>query len=84
MDETLALLPNLFVNKMIKKWMNPRIKVVSQLSEVVKLNKENQQMEPMYMAREIGRNILSYVDISKICYVIKYFTYLKKYWRRRY
>ena len=30
MDETLKLLPKLFVNKMIKKWTKSQIKVVAQ------------------------------------------------------
>ena len=52
--------------------MNSHIKVVAPLSKVLKWNKENQQMSPMYVAREIGRNILSCVDFSNICYVINY------------
>ena len=32
--------------------MNSHIKVVDQLSKVVKWNKENQQMEPMHIERE--------------------------------
>ena len=35
-------------------------------------------MEPMYVERKIGRNILSYVDFSKICDVIKSFPELKE------
>ena len=65
--------------------MNSHIKVVDQLSKVVKRSKQNQQREPMYVAREIRRNILRYVDFSKICYVIKSFPELKKSnWKIRY
>ena len=39
MDDTCKLVPKLFVNKIVKKWMNKHIKVVSQLSKFVKLNK---------------------------------------------
>ena len=35
-------------------------------------------MEPMYVTRERGRNILSYVDFSNICDVIKSFPKLKQ------
>ena len=49
------------------------IKVVDQLSKVLKWNKENQLVKPMYVARERGRNILSYVDLSNIRDVIKSF-----------
>ena len=35
-----------------KKWMNKNIKVVYQLSKLVKFNKENQQMEQIYLARK--------------------------------
>ena len=75
-DETLTFLPTLFVNKMIKKRMNTHIKVVAQLSKVVKWNKGNQHMEPMHVTKESGRNIFSDVDFSKIRNVIKYFTEL--------
>ena len=62
MDYTVTSLPKLFVDEMIKKWMNSDIKVVSQLSKVVKRNKENQGKEKLYIAREKGKHILSYVD----------------------
>ena len=29
-------------------------------------------MEPMYIARENDKHILSYVDFSKLCHVIEY------------
>ena len=58
--------------------MNSHIKVVAQLSKVVKRNKQNQHMEEMYIAREKIKNILSYVDFSKLCHVITYFTKLNK------
>ena len=35
--------------------MNKHIKVVDQLSKFVKWNKENQLMEPMYIAIEKGK-----------------------------
>ena len=38
------------------------IKVVSQLSNVVKCNKESDDMESMLIVREKGKNIISYVD----------------------
>ena len=58
--------------------MNKHIKVVAQLSKVVKWDKYNQQMEPMYISRLKGKNILSYVDFSKLCHVIKSFPELKQ------
>ena len=45
--------------------MNSHIKVVEQLSKAIKWNKDNQQMEPMYAAREKGKNIFSFVDFQK-------------------
>ena len=51
MDKTLALLPKLFINEMMNLWMKSYNKVVSQLSKVIKCSKENQQMEPIYVAR---------------------------------
>ena len=39
---------------------------MANLSKVVKWNKENQLMEPIYVARERGRNILSRVDLKNI------------------
>ena len=53
--------------------MEKHIKVVGQLSKVVKWNKESQIMEPMYVAREKGGDILSYVDFSNISNEIKSF-----------
>ena len=41
------------------------VKVVSQLSNVVKWNKESDDMESILIAREKGKNIISYVDFSK-------------------
>ena len=55
------------------KWMNKHIKVVYQLSKLVKCNKENQQMEQMFVAIERGRSILSYVGFSKKVNVITSF-----------
>ena len=51
MDETLILLPQVFANKMVKMYEN---KVLAQLSKVVRYNKYNQIMEPMYVARSKG------------------------------
>ena len=53
--------------------MNKDIKVMAQSSNFVKWTKENQLMEPMYVARERDINILNYIDFSKICDEIKYF-----------
>ena len=51
MHFTFTSLPKLFVDKMIKIWMNSHIKVLTQLSKVLKCNKENQQVEQLYIAR---------------------------------
>ena len=58
--------------------MEKYIKVVAQLSKVVIRNKKNQLMEPMYMAREKGKNIMSYVNFSDKRNKIKYFPELKQ------
>ena len=47
------------------KWMNKHIKVVYQLSKLVRRNKENQQLEQMYVVIERGGSILSYVGFQK-------------------
>ena len=54
--------------------MKYHIKVVAQLSKVLRWNKYDQQIEPMYIVREEYMSILGYVDFEKICHVIKYFT----------
>ena len=51
---------------------------MAQLSKFVKWKTENQQMEPMYVAREKAKSVLIYVDFSKICYLIKSFPELKQ------
>ena len=58
--------------------MFEKIDVVSQLSNLVKWNKESYEMESMLISREKGENIISYVDLSKICHVIKCFPDLKQ------
>ena len=52
MDKTLKYLPKLFVDKMIKECMFEYVKVVAQLSRVVKWNNESDKMESMIIARE--------------------------------
>ena len=54
MDDTFTSLPKLFVDEMIKNWMNSYIKVVAQLSKVIKRNKENQQMENFILQDKKG------------------------------
>ena len=54
------------------------VKVMSQFSNVVKWNKQDDDTESILIAREKGGNIISYVDFSKICHVIKYFPDLKQ------
>ena len=54
MDETLTSFPTIFVNKIVKKWDNSHIKVVSQLSIFLKWNRENQLTESLY--RAIGKD----------------------------
>ena len=65
MGEKFLSLPELFIDKMIKQWMKYSIKFVAHLSKCLKWNKENQQTEPMHVAKEMGRNILSSVDFQR-------------------
>ena len=58
--------------------MNSHIKVLSQSSKGVKWNIKNQRMENIYNATETKGNILSYVDFSKLCHIITYFSELNK------
>ena len=51
MDDTYTSFPKLFFDEMIKIWTKSHIKVVTQLSKFVRFNKENQQMEQMYIER---------------------------------
>ena len=51
MDDTFTSLPKLCVNSIIKNRMNSHINVVAQLSKFVNRNKENKQMEQMYISR---------------------------------
>ena len=61
MYDTFTSAPKLFVDKMIKKWMNSHIKVVAQLAKFVKWNKDNKKKEPMYISIEEWMNILNYI-----------------------
>ena len=73
MGNTFTSLPKLFVGEMVIKWMDSHIKVVSQFSKVVKWNKYNQQIELIYISRDKWMNILTRVDFSKLCHIIKNF-----------
>ena len=53
-------------------------KSCSSVIKSCKKEQKNQLREPMYVAREKWKNILSYVDFSKICNVIKSFPELKQ------
>ena len=55
MDDTFTSLPKLFVDEIVNYWINSHIKVVAQLSKVVKWNVENQEMEQRYISRVKGR-----------------------------
>ena len=52
--------------------MKSHVQIVAQLSQVNVWNKNNRKMEVMYNAREHMKNILSYVDFSRLFQVIKY------------
>ena len=58
--------------------MNCHIRVVAHLSKFVKLNKTNQPMEQLYIAREKVKNILSNVDFSKLWHIIMCFPELNQ------
>ena len=47
------------------------VKIVSRLSNVIKWNKDSDVMESMLIPIKKGVNILTYVDFSKTCHVIK-------------
>ena len=52
MDESLQYFPKLFVDKRIQIWMFENVKVVYQLSNVVKWNKGSDYTESMSITRE--------------------------------
>ena len=56
---------------MIKEWIFEHVKVVDQFSRVVNYNKESDEMESMFIAREEREHIISYIDFSRVCHVIK-------------
>ena len=58
---------------MIKTWIIEHVNVVSQLSNVVKWNKESDDREAMLISREKSKNIINYVEYSKTCHVIRSF-----------
>ena len=62
--------------------MFEHVKFVSQLSNFLKQNKDSDEMKSMLIAREKKKNIISYVDFSKICHVIKCFPGLKQTFRK--
>ena len=73
MGESFQDLTKLFIDKMIKTLIFVYVKFVSQLSNVVKWNKQSDDAESMLIAKEEREKIISYVDYSKIFYVIRGF-----------
>ena len=51
MDKIFGSVPNLFVDRMLKKLTNTHIKIVDQLSKVNIWNKKKQRMEPTHDSR---------------------------------
>ena len=83
MGESFQDLTKLFIDKMIKTLIFVYVKFVSQLSNVVKWNKESDDAESMLIAREERKKITSYVDYSKIFYVIRSFPDLNQTFGKR-
>ena len=71
-------LPKLFVDEMIKYWTFEHVKVVSQLSNILKLNKDIDDIESMLISKGERKNIINYVEYSKICHVIRSFSDLNQ------
>ena len=69
---------------MIKGWMFEHLKVLVHLTRVVNCNKESDEMESMFIAGKKRKNIISYVDCSRICHVIKCFPDLKQTFGKEY
>ena len=53
--------------------MNANFQIVDQLSKFNVCNQDNQQIEQIYNERKELMNIMSYVEFSKPCNVIKNF-----------
>ena len=53
-DKSLKMLPGLFIDNMMKEWMFEHVKFVSQLSNILKCNKESDEMGSMVIAIEKG------------------------------
>ena len=61
---------------MLEPWINASIQIVAHLPKIYVCNKNGKKMEQIYDIREDLRNILSYVNSLRFCYLIKKFTYL--------
>ena len=51
MEETFQSFTNLFVNKMLNKWMNANNRIIDKLSKVNVCNRDNQQIK-LYNGRD--------------------------------
>ena len=69
-DKIFDSFSKLFVDQMVRIWMNSHIQIIDQLSKVNVWNKENEQVEQIFHAREALMNILIYLNFSKLCYSI--------------
>ena len=65
-DKFVSFLELLF-KQMLEPCINANTQIVAQLSKLNVQNQHNQQTEQMYNDREELKNILSYVDFSKLC-----------------
>ena len=63
----------MFVDKMLVPKIQVNVRVVVKLARIDVRNKQSQKKEDMFISREDFRNILSYCDYSRLCYVITKF-----------
>ena len=66
----------MFVKNMLVPWIEKSVQVVAQLSIIGVWNKKIQKKYHMRIGREENKDTLSYVDFSRLCYVILIFTEL--------
>ena len=62
--------------------MFEHVKVVDHFSRVINWNKESDEMESMFISREVWKNIISYVVFSIVFHVNKCFPDLKQTFRK--
>ena len=73
MKEKLIRFPTIFDDRILVPWIQENVQLSSQLSRIDVWYQQSQEKDDMIIAIEDFKNILNYVDFSRLCYFISRF-----------